>query len=165
MTLSRRAALKMGVAALGSLSGGGAAFADAKTLTFGGFVPMSGKDSATGLDVYEGYKVAVKYINEQLGGAKIAGQTYKLALQLFDDASDPLRATTLIQKQVDDGTDFFLSSLSSPIVLPTAAITERAKKPMVQAGGGADQIFTRHFRYVFGMYPRASRQLISLVAC
>ena len=163
MTVSRRAALKMGGTALAYLSGG-RAFADSKTLVFGGSVPMSGKDSATGLDVYEGYKVAVKYVNEQLGGAKIAGQTYQLALQLFDDASDPQRATTLIQKQVDGGTDFFLGSFSSPIVLPTAAITERAKKPMVQAGGGADQIFTRHFRYVFGMYPRASRQLISLVA-
>lgn len=163
MTVTRRAALKSGGAALAYLAGG-RAFADSKTIVFGGSVPMSGKDSATGLDVYEGYKVAVKFINEQLGGAKIAGETYKLALQLFDDASDPQRATTLIQKQVDGGTNFFLGSFSSPIVLPTAAITERAKRPMVQAGGGADQIFTRHFHYVFGMYPRASRQLISLVA-
>ena len=127
-------------------------------------MPMSGKDSATGLDVYEGYKVAVKFVNEQLGGAKIAGETYRLELQLFDDASDPQRATTLIQKQVDDGTNFFLGSVLESICLPTAAITERAKRPMVQAGGGADGIFNHHFRYVFGMYPRASRQLTSLVA-
>jgi branched-chain amino acid transport system substrate-binding protein len=164
MTISRREALKGGGAAL-TLLGAGRAFADtSKTIVIGGSVPMSGKSSATGLDVQEGYKVAVKFVNEQLGGAKIGGETYKLELQLFDDASDPQRATTLIQKQVDDGTNFFLGSFSSPIVLPTAAITERAKKPMVQAGGGADLIFTRHSRYVFGMYPRASRQLLSLVA-
>jgi branched-chain amino acid transport system substrate-binding protein len=164
MTISRREALKTGGAAV-ALLGTGRAFADtSKTIVFGGSVPMSGKSSATGLDVYEGYKVAVKFVNEQLGGAKIDGETYKLELQLFDDASDPQRATTLIQKQVDDGTNFFLGSFSSPIVLPSAAITERAKRPMVQAGGGADAIFTRHSRYVFGMYPRATRQLISLVA-
>ena len=164
MDISRRDALMSGGAAL-ALLGAGRALADApKTIVFGGSVPMSGKDSDTGLDVLQGYKVAVQYINERLGGAKIGAETYKLDLQLFDDASDPQRATTLIQKQVDGGTDFFLGSFSSSIVLPTAAITERAKKPMVQAGGGADQIFTRHFRYMFGMYPRASRQLISLIA-
>jgi branched-chain amino acid transport system substrate-binding protein len=81
---------------------------------------------------------------------------------MFDDASDPQRATTLIQKQVDAGIDFFLGSFSSAIVLPAAAITERAKKPTVQAGGGSDQIFTKKFRYMFGMFPRASRQLASL---
>lgn len=164
MDISRRDALMSGGAAL-ALLGAGRARADApKTIVFGGSVPMSGKDSDTGLNVLQGYKVAVKYINEQLGGAKIGAETYKLDLQLFDDASDPQRATTLIQKQVDGGTDFFLGSFSSSIVLPTAAITERAKKPMVQAGGGADQIFNRHFRYMFGMYPRASRQLLSLIA-
>jgi ABC-type branched-subunit amino acid transport system substrate-binding protein len=82
------AALKLGGTALAYLSDG-AAFAGSKTLVFGSCVPMSGKDSATGLDVYEGYKVEVEYINEQLGGAKIARRSYKLALQLFDDASDP----------------------------------------------------------------------------
>lgn len=83
---------------------------------------------------------------------------------MFDDASDPQRAVTLIQKQVDGGIDFFLGSFSSAIVLPTGAITERAKKPTVQAGGGSDQIFTSKFHYMFGMFPRASRQLTSLVA-
>ena len=72
--------------------------------------------------------------------------------------SDPARATTLIQRQLDDGTDFFLGSFGSNIVLPTAAITERAKKPMVQTGGGSDAIFTQGYKYVFGMFPRATRQ-------
>jgi branched-chain amino acid transport system substrate-binding protein len=135
-----------------------------KTIVFGGSIPMSGKEGDTGLNVLQGYRVAVQYINEKLGGAKIASETYKLDLQMFDDASDPQRATTLIQKQLDGGVNFFLGSFSSGIVLPTVAITERAKKPMVQAGGGSDQIFTRKYRYMFGMYPRASRQLGSLAA-
>ena len=49
-------------------------------------------------------------------------------------------------------------------MLPTAAITERAKKPMVQSGGGSDEIFTKGYKYMFGMFPRASRQFISSVA-
>jgi branched-chain amino acid transport system substrate-binding protein len=131
-------------------------------ITFGGSVPMSGKEADAGLNVLQGYKVVIKYINEQMGGVRIGDKTYTLDLEMFDDASDPQRAMTLIQKQVDSGVNFFLGSFSSAIVLPTAAITERAKRPMVQAGGGSDQIFSRKYRYVFGMFPRASRQLASL---
>ncbi len=134
-----------------------------KTVTLGGSIPFSGAQANTGLNVYEGYQVVVKYINEKLGGFKVGGETCKLELKMIDDASDPQRAVTLIQKQIDDGVDFFLGSFSSAIVLPTVAVTERARKPMLQAGGGSDQIFTHGYKYSFGMYPRASRQLWSYV--
>jgi branched-chain amino acid transport system substrate-binding protein len=166
VSVNRRTLLQLGagVATTNSLGLFNIAHAqDAQTITVGGSVPFSGNAADTGQNVYQGYVVAIKYINEVMGGFKVGNQTYKLKLDMIDDASDPQRAVTLIQRQIDAGTDFYLGSFSSPIVLPTAAVTERARKPMVQAGGGADQIFTRHYRYVFGMYPRASRQLWSLV--
>ena len=70
--------------------------------------------SAAGIDI-----TAVPYLNEVVGGVEIAGEKYKLELKLFDDASDPARATTLIQRQIDEGTNFFLGSFGSNIVLPT----------------------------------------------
>jgi branched-chain amino acid transport system substrate-binding protein len=135
-----------------------------KKLVFGGSVPLTGAAAETGLNVNNGYITAATYINEVLGGVEVAGEKYKVELKLFDDASDPARATTLIQRQLDEGTDFFLGSFGSNIVLPTAAITERAKKPMVQTGGGSDAIFTRGFKFVFGMYPRATRQFAAAAA-
>jgi branched-chain amino acid transport system substrate-binding protein len=135
-----------------------------KPLVIGGSVPLTGAAAETGLNVNNGYVTAATYINEVLGGVEIAGEKYKIELKLFDDASDPARATTLLQRQIDEGTDFFLGSFGSNIVLPTAAITERAKKPMVQTGGGSDAIFTRGYKYVFGMYPRATRQFTSAAA-
>ena len=135
-----------------------------KPLVFGGSVPLSGAAAETGLNVNNGYITAASYLNDVLGGVEIAGEKYRIDLQLFDDASDPARATTLIQRQIDEGTNFFLGSFGSNIVLPTAAITERARKPMVQTGGGSDAIFTRGFKYVFGMYPRATRQFASSAA-
>src|SRR5689334_8068485 len=135
-----------------------------KTIVFGGSVPLTGAAAETGLNVNNGYITAVTYMNEVLGGVEIAGEKYKLELKLFDDASDPARATTLIQRQIDEGTNFFLGSFGSNIVLPTAAITERAKKPMVQTGGGSDAIFTRGYKFVFGMYPRATRQFAATAA-
>jgi branched-chain amino acid transport system substrate-binding protein len=136
----------------------------AKSLVFGGSVPLTGAAAETGLNVNNGYLTAASYFNDVLDGVEIAGEKYKIELKLFDDASDPARATTLIQRQIDDGTNFFLGSFGSPIVLPTAAITERARKPMVQTGGGADKIFTSGFKYCFGMYPRATRQFAGAAA-
>lgn len=133
------------------------------TITFGGSVPMSGAAAETGQNVLDGYRCAVKYINEEMGGVEINGETYTLALDLFDDASDPSRATTLIQRQVDEGVDFFLGSFGSNIVLPTVAITEAAGRIMVQAGGGSDLIFTQGRKRVFGIFPRASQQFVSSV--
>ncbi len=164
MSVNRREIIKAaGAGSALAILGSRDVFAQAQNvITFGGSIPMSGKEGDTGLNVLQGYKVAVQFINEKLGGVRIGDTKFTLDLQMFDDSSDPQRATTLIQKQVDAGIDFFLGSFSSAIVLPTAAITERAKKPMVQAGGGSDQIFARKFRYMFGMFPRASRQLASL---
>jgi branched-chain amino acid transport system substrate-binding protein len=136
----------------------------AETLTFGGSIPLSGRAAETGLNVYNGYEAAIKYFNEELGGVEIGGTTYTLALTMFDDASDPQRAVTLLQGQIDSGVSFMLGSFSSTIVLPTAAVCERARRPMVQAGGGSDQIFTQGYHYIFGLYPRASKQFLSSVA-
>src|SRR4029078_6264908 len=140
------------------------AHAQAKTIVFGGSVPLTGAAGQAGLNVNNGYITAVSYFNDVLGGVEIAGEKYKLELKLFDDASDAAPAPTLIQRQIDEGTNFFLGSFGSNIVLPTAAITERAKKPMVQTGGGSDAIFAKGFKYVFGMYPRATRQFSSAAA-
>ncbi|MFO1162393.1 MAG: amino acid ABC transporter substrate-binding protein [Reyranellaceae bacterium] len=165
--MRRRDVLRTGGLAAAALAAPAIRSAEAqagKTLVIGGSVPLTGAAAETGLNVNNGYITAASYFNEVLGGVEIAGEKYKIELKLFDDASDPARATTLIQRQIDEGTDFFLGSFGSNIVLPTAAITERAKKPMVQTGGGSDAIFTRGLKYVFGMYPRATRQFAATAA-
>lgn len=164
--MRRRDVLKHAAAGAAALAAPAvrSAHAQTKVLVFGGSVPLSGAAAETGLNVNNGYITAATYLNEVVGGVEIAGEKYKIELKLFDDASDPARATTLIQRQIDDGTNFFLGSFGSNIVLPTAAITERAKKPMVQTGGGSDAIFTKGYKYVFGMYPRATRQFASTAA-
>lgn len=160
----KSAAVGMAAAsAVGTLSPN-LAQAQEDTLVFGGSVPMSGKAAETGLNVLRGYQCAVKFINEKMGGIEVGGRKLKLDLKLFDDASDPSRATTLIQRQIDDGVKFFLGSFGSNIVLPTCSIVESAGGIMVQAGGGSDLIFTQGRKRVFGIFPRATRQFVSSVA-
>ena len=105
-----------------------AARAQARTVVLGGSIPMTGAAAETGLNVLHGYQAAVKRINDEMGGVQAGGQAYRFELRLVDDASDPSRATTLIQRQVDEGVPFFLGSFGSNIVLPTCAITERARE-------------------------------------
>lgn len=138
--------------------------AAAKNVRIGGSLGMSGRYAETGLNIKFGYETAIKYINEELGGVEIDGTRYAFILNLVDDASDPARATTLIQRQVDDGVDFFLGSYGSNVVLPCAAITEAAGKPMIQVGASADQIYTQGHTTVFGFFPRASRAWDSSVS-
>jgi branched-chain amino acid transport system substrate-binding protein len=162
-----------GISRRGSLGllGGATAFAFSRgagaqalpAVAFGGTIPFSGRWAEIGQSVNAGYTTVAKYVNEVLGGLDIGGKKYRLDIQLVDDASDPQRATTLLQKQIDDGTQYFLGSYSSGIILPQAGIINRARRPMVQAGGGADAIFTQGYRYVFGMYPRASRSAFPAV--
>jgi len=165
--MRRRDVLRTGGLAAAALAAPAIRSAEAqagKTLVIGGSVPLTGAAAETGLNVNNGYITAASYMNDVLGGVEIAGEKYRIELKLFDDASDPARATTLIQRQIDEGTNLFLGSFGSNIVLPTAAITERAKKPMVQTGGGSDAIFTRGLKFVFGMFPRATRQFAATAA-
>lgn len=161
--MDRRAFLKTGSALALAGAMPRIAVAQENKIIFGGSVPMTGAAAETGLNVMRGYECCVKYINEEMGGIEIGGQKYTLDLNLFDDASDPARAVTLIQRQVDEGIGFFLGSFGSNIVLPTCAITEAAGRIMVQAGGGSDLIFTQGRKRVFGLFPRASLQFVSSV--
>lgn len=164
MSLDRRSVLTLGSAAIAApLIAGRALAQTADTIVIGGSVPLSGRAAETGLNVNNGYLTAQKFFNEELGGVEIGGKRYKIEIKLFDDASDPARASTLIQRHLDQGVDFFLGSFGSNIVLPTAAIVERAKKPMMQTGGASDQIYTQGYRNIFCMFPRASRQLYNTV--
>lgn len=135
----------------------------APVVTFGGTIPFSGRWAEIGQSVHAGYTTVAKYVNEVQGGLDIGGRKHRIEIKMVDDASDPQRATTLLQKQIDEDVQLFLGTYSTPIVLPQAALTERARRPMVQAGGGGDAIFTQGYKYVFGMYPRASRSAFPAV--
>lgn len=157
--ISRRSALGvMGAVTAGAAFRVTGAFArDENVIRFGGSLGMSGRYAETGLNIRHGYETAVRFLNEELGGVEIGGRKYTFELGIVDDASDPARAVALIQRQVDEGVDFFLGSYGSNVVLPCAGITEAAGKVMVQVGASSDQIFTQGYENIFGFFPRASR--------
>ena len=129
------------------------------SLTLGGTMPLTGALASTGEAIQTGYKSAIKRINA-MGGVPVGNGKRKLELNIKDDASDPDRATSIYQQQItQENIDFFVGSFSSGIVLPTASIVEKNDKLMVQAGGGSDEIFTQGWQNIYGIYPRATRQM------
>lgn len=122
-------------------------------------MPLTGELAATGEAIHIGYQSAVEKINQD-GGVPIGDDQIELELDITDDASNPDRATSQYQQFLnEDGVDFFLGSFSSGIILATASIVANNDKVMVQSGGGSDDIFTQGWDEVFGIYPRASRQM------
>lgn len=162
--ISRRSALGgMAAALAGPATFGSSSVVaqDGGTIRFGGSLGMTGRYAETGVNIRHGYETAIKFINEQMGGAEIGGKKYRFELGIVDDASDPARATALIQRQVDGNVSFFLGSYGSNVVLPCAGITEAAGKLTVQVGASADQIFQQGYRNIFGFFPRASRAWVT----
>lgn len=157
--MRRRELIVGGVASMAALRVASPAWAqDGKEVVLAGSLPLTGPAAETGLNVQSGYVAATSFLNEKLGGVEIGGEKYRIKLRLSDDASDPARAVSIVQKEIDNGTSLFLGSFGSNILLPTSAQVERAGKLMVQAGGAADQIFTQGFKNIFGLFPRSTRQ-------
>ncbi len=75
--ISRRSTLggmAMALAAPAVLGSGSAWAQGGGTIRFGGSLGMSGRYAETGLNIRHGYETAIKFINEQKGGAEIGGQ-------------------------------------------------------------------------------------------
>jgi branched-chain amino acid transport system substrate-binding protein len=123
-----------------------------KEIIIGGSIPLSGKAAETGLNVHNGYKAAVKYINEVYGGVR-SGPKHKLNLNMFDDAND-LRHHPDQDKSMR--CQFLFSSFGSNIVLPTCDIPN-GHEAMVRPAG-----LRSHFhpgaQVCLRPFPRASRQ-------
>ncbi len=86
------ATVGMAVSALALVAAGPAgAKVEGDTITLVSAISFTGKYSSNGIHAKYGYDIAVKQIND-MGGVKVGGKTYKLAIAYYDDESTPARA-------------------------------------------------------------------------
>jgi branched-chain amino acid transport system substrate-binding protein len=89
-------------------------------------------------------------INAQ-GGIKVVDKSYPIELVQPDDQSDADLSVREYERLItEQNVDFLLGPYSSGLVIPTSAIAEKYKIPMVQGGGASSNIFDRGFKYTFG---------------
>lgn len=128
----------------------------AQDIVLGASVQLTGPVANTGRYYRDAYQFAVDKINAD-GGVKIDGKSHKLALKLYDNQSDVnLSVRQYVQLVSQDKVNLLLGPFASNFALADSAVSEKYKIPMVQGGGASDQIFARHFKYIFGTLAPAS---------
>lgn len=128
----------------------------AKDIVLGASVQITGPVANTGRYYRDAYQFAIDKINAD-GGVKVGGETYQLALKLYDNQSDVnLSVRQYTQLVSQDKVNLLLGPFASNFALADSAISEKYRVPMVQGGGASDQIFSRKFKYIFGTLAPAS---------
>jgi branched-chain amino acid transport system substrate-binding protein len=157
-------ALAIGVAVgVGALAATpGAAYAE-DTITLGSAISITGKYSQEGKNASDGYNFAVKRINE-MGGVKVGGKTYKLAVKYYDDESTPSRTAQLLERIINqDGVKYILGPYGSGPTKAAAPVTEKYKIPMVEAEGASRSLFTQGYRYMFAALSTSEQYLAPVI--
>jgi len=148
------------VAAALAFSGQAAA---ADTITLGSAISITGKYSQEGKNASDGYNFAVKRINE-MGGVRIKGKTYKLAIKYYDDESTPARTAQLMERLINqDGVKYVLGPYGSGPTKAAAPVTEKYKIPMVEAEGASRSLFTQGYRYLFAALSTSEQYLAPVI--
>jgi branched-chain amino acid transport system substrate-binding protein len=133
-------------------------------ITLGAAVSLTGKYSTNGHYTQKGYDLAVEKINK-MGGVKIGGKAYKLAVKYYDDESTPARGAELVDRLVkQDGINFMLGPYSSGLTKAVAPVTEQLKVPMVEGNGASRSLFTNGWKYIFATLSTSEKYLASAVA-
>jgi branched-chain amino acid transport system substrate-binding protein len=139
------------------------ASAQADTITLGAAVSLTGKYSTNGKNTLDGYQLAVKRINE-MGGVKVGGKTYKLAIKYYDDESTSARGAQLVERLItQDGIKFMLGPYSSGLTKAIAPVTEKYGIPMVEGNGADRSLFTHEFKYLFAVLNTSDHYLRAAV--
>lgn len=120
----------------------------AKDIQVGSSVALTGKYARTGQDQLNGYTMWIEDVNSRGG---LLGK--KVTMVHYDDESKPATGSKLYEKLItDDKVDLLLGPYSSGVTLAASAVTEKHKFPMVSTGAASSKIWSRGFRYVFGLY-------------
>jgi len=135
----------------------------ADTIVFGAAISITGKTAKEGEYTRDGYQFAIDKINE-LGGIKVGGKSYKVALKYYDDETKPERTAQLIEKLInEDKVNFLLGPYGSSPTGTAAPIAERYKIPMVEANGAAESVFSKGYTYSFMILSPAKLYLRGII--
>ncbi|SHN47278.1 amino acid ABC transporter substrate-binding protein [Cryptosporangium aurantiacum] len=112
-------------------------------------LPLTGDFSQPGTEAKRGYEVWQKQINEQ-GGLL----DREVRLKIVDDASNQDTVVADYTKLItQDKVDLLLGTFSSLLNYPASAVAEKNGMVFVEPAGGAPNMFSRGFEYLFFAQP------------
>src|SRR5215471_15032972 len=135
----------------------------ADTIVFGAAISITGKTAKEGEYTRDGYQFAIDKINE-MGGIKVGGKTYKVALKYYDDETKPERSAQLFEKLInEDKVNLLLGPYGSSPTGTAAPIAERYRMPMVEANGAAEGVFNKGYKFSFMILSPAKLYLRGII--
>lgn len=142
--------------------GGPSGFAG--TITFGFTAPLTGPDVEEGRYTLDGYQFFVNTVNAQ-GGLLVGSNHYRVALDYYDDQSNPTLTAQLYQRLItQDNVNFLLGPYSSLLTAAAVPVAERYGVPLVAAHGAADSIYSTRNRYTWSIISPAKDYLRGIIA-
>ncbi len=144
------------VTCLGSVTPGMAA----GEFTIGCALPLSGVYGKQGQQIRDAYTFWADKINDKWG----IGGKYRVRLLFRDDQSDPRISAELTEQLItQDKVDLLLGSCGFSQVMAASAVAERHKHPYLSGGAAADELYERHYKYIFGTLGKATEQVRACV--
>jgi branched-chain amino acid transport system substrate-binding protein len=125
--------------------GGGDGGSDKGPVTIGISLPVTGDFSQPGGEAKRGYQVWADMVNAEGG---LLGRDVKL--KIVDDASNQDTVVSDYTKlMTQDKVDLVLGTFSSLLNFPASAVAEKNGYVFVEPAGGAPDMFSRGFEYLF----------------
>ncbi|MEL0294328.1 MAG: amino acid ABC transporter substrate-binding protein, partial [Alphaproteobacteria bacterium] len=99
-----------------------------------------------------------------IGGVKVGGKSYKLAVKYYDDESTPARGAQLAERLIQqDGVKYMLGPYSSGMTKAIAPVSEKFGVPMIEAEGASRSLFTQGYKYLFAVLSTSEQYLATAV--
>ncbi|GAA4987700.1 branched-chain amino acid transport system substrate-binding protein [Nonomuraea thailandensis] len=121
----------------------------AAPLVIGVSLPLTGDFAQPGSEAKRGYEIWRDMVNAKGG---VLGR--QVELKIVDDASNQDTVVADYTKLItQDRVDLLLGTFSSLLNYPASAVAEKNRMVFVEPAGGAPDMFTRGFRYLFFAQP------------
>ncbi len=128
---------------------------DAKEVTLGVILPLTGSTAQNGNNSRQGIELAVELINKAGGIKSMKGA--KIKLDIADASSDPAEAASAATKFVSKGQPplAIIGAYASGLTITVAQVTERRKVPLLTTAF-SDELTKQGYQYLFQMPAKAS---------
>lgn len=124
----------------------------AEPVRIGMSLSLSGSEASVGRMQERAFRLWETHVNQ---GGGILGR--KVKLTVYDDEGDAETARRLYRHMIEkEKMDLLFSPYSSGIMAAILPLTEKHEYPMLASGAGADSLFQKGYRYLFGIFPPAS---------
>src|ERR1700730_6402472 len=108
----------------------------------------------------QGYDLWLDWVNGKQGGITVNGVRHRVRVLYEDDQSNALLAGGLAEKMItSEKAQFLLGPYGASNTATVAAVAEAHHVPLLAVNGSARSIFSKGYRYVFGVQTPADRNL------